>query len=95
MNHRHAELYGMTRERISFTFSPRGVLLSLKNWLAAVACTILERSSGFEPSSAKLKLLSFNLDLILDANNNVCHQFDLLSTDLHHILCSGIVETVD
>ena len=46
---------GMTRERISFTFDPRDMLLSLQMGFsfvrAAVACAILERTSGLEPSS--------------------------------------------
>ena len=45
----------MTRERISFTFDPKDMLLSLKVGFsfvrAAMACTILERTSGLEPSS--------------------------------------------
>ena len=45
----------MTRERISFTFDPRDMLLSLQMGFsfvrAAVACSILERTSGLEPSS--------------------------------------------
>ena len=45
----------MTREHISFTFDPRDMLLSLKMGFsfvrAAVACAILERTSGLEPSS--------------------------------------------
>ena len=45
----------MTRERISFTFDPRDMLLSLQMGFsfvrAAVACAILERTSGLEPSS--------------------------------------------
>ena len=45
----------MTRERISFTFYPRDMLLSLQMGFsfvrAAVACAILERTSGLEPSS--------------------------------------------
>ena len=45
----------MTRERISFTFDPRYMLLSLQTGFsfvrAAVACAILERTSGLEPSS--------------------------------------------
>ena len=45
----------MTRERISFTFDPRDMLLSLQIGFsfvrAAVACAILERTSGLEPSS--------------------------------------------
>ena len=45
----------MTRERISLTFDPREMLLSLQIGFsfvrAAVACAILERTSGLEPSS--------------------------------------------
>ena len=45
----------MTRVRISFTFDSRDMLLSLQMGLsfvrAAVACAILERTSGLEPSS--------------------------------------------
>ena len=45
----------MTRERISVTFDPRDMLLSLKMGFsfvrAAVDCSILERTSGLEPSS--------------------------------------------
>ena len=45
----------MTRERISFTFDPRDMLISLQMGFsfvrAAVACAVLERSSGLEPSS--------------------------------------------
>ena len=45
----------MTRERISFTFDPRDMLLSLQMGFsfvrAAVVCAILERTSGLEPSS--------------------------------------------
>ena len=45
----------MTRERISFTFDPRDTLLFLQMGFsfvrASVACDILERISGLEPSS--------------------------------------------
>ena len=45
----------MTGERISFTFDPKDMLLSLQMGFsfvrAAVACAILERTSGLEPSS--------------------------------------------
>ena len=45
----------MTRERISFTFDPRDMLLSLQMGFsfvrASVACAILERTSGLEPLS--------------------------------------------
>ena len=97
----------MTRERISFTFDPRDMLLSLQMDFsfvrAAVACAILERTSGLELSSETtapryLKLvysaqfLSFYLYLSLDAIGTVCHQFGLLRTDLHLIPCAGFVE---
>ena len=45
----------MTRERISFTFDPRDTLLSFQMGFsfvrAALACAVLERVSGLEPSS--------------------------------------------
>ena len=45
----------MTRERISFTFDPNDLLFSLQMGFsfvrAAVACAILERTSGLESSS--------------------------------------------
>ena len=45
----------LTRKRISFTFDPRDMLLSLQMGFgfvrAAVACAFLERTSGLEPSS--------------------------------------------
>ena len=44
-----------TRERISFTFDPRDMLLSLQTGFsfvrAEVACAILVRTSGLEPST--------------------------------------------
>ena len=68
-----------------------------------MACAILERISGLEPSSEtcskvleacySAKLLSFYLYLSLDAIGTVCHQFGLLPTDLHLIPCAGFVET--
>ena len=52
MIHRNME---MTRGRTSFTFDSRDMLLSLQMGFsfvrAAVACAILEKTSGFEPSS--------------------------------------------
>ena len=46
-----------TRERIRFTFNPRDMFLSLQMGFsferAAVACAILEQTSGLEPSSEK------------------------------------------
>ena len=60
MIHRHTENMEMTRERISFTFDPRDMLLSLKTGFSfirvAVACAVLERITGLEPSSRYLKL---------------------------------------
>ena len=97
----------MKRERINFTFDPRGMLLALQMGFsfvrAAVACAMLERTSGLEPSSETttpryLKLVtvpnfcSFTF-ISLDANGTVCHQFGLLRTDLHLIPCAGFVET--
>ena len=65
-----------------------------------MACAILERISGLEPSSEttalrclKLtQLLPFYLDLLLDVIATVCHQFGILSTVLHLILCAGFVD---
>ena len=99
----------MTRERISFTFDPRDMLLFFHMGFsvvrAAVACSIPNRISGLEPSSETtapryLKLVivpnfcPFYLYLSLwDAIGAVCHQFGLLGTDLHLIPCEGFVET--
>ena len=51
----------MTRERISFTIDPRDMQLSAHIGLsfvrAVVACVILERTSGFKPSSETIALL--------------------------------------
>ena len=96
----------ITRERISFTFDPRDMLLSLQIGFsfvrAAVACAILERISGLEPSSETtaqryLKLVTvpavlpfcFSLDVICTISN----QFGLLSTDLHLIPYASFVQT--
>ena len=70
---------------------------------ATVVCSILERTPGFEPSSETIaprylnnetchfsKLLSFNLDLSLDAIGAVCHKYCLFSTYLHFIPCAGL-----
>ena len=101
----------ITRERISFTFDPRDMLLSLQMGFsfirAAVACAILERTSGLQPSSETtapryLKLVTvpnfcpftfISLSLSLDAIGTVCHQFGLLRTDLHLIPCADFVVT--
>ena len=94
-----------TRERISFTFDPRDMLLSLQTGFrfvrAAVACTILERTSGLEPSSETtapryLKLVTvpnFCPFTFISLWMPVCHQFGLLRTDLHFIPCAGFDET--
>ena len=66
-----------------------------------MACAILERTSGLEPSFETtapryLKLVSFALlplSLSLDAIGTVCHQFGLLRTVLQLIPCAGFVET--
>ena len=71
---------------------------------AAVACAILERTSGLETSSETttpryLKLVTvlifcpFYLYLSLDAIGAVCHQFGLLGIDLHLIPCTCFVDT--
>ena len=51
----------MTRERISFTFDPRDMLLSLSLYIgfsirAAVTCIIFERTSAFQPLSETIAL---------------------------------------
>ena len=96
----------MTRKRTSFTFEPKDMLLSLQMGFsfvrAAMACAILERIFGLEPSSEitaprylndfySTQLLPFYLSL--NAIGTVCHQFGLLGTDLHLIPCAGFVET--
>ena len=84
----------MIREYINFTFHPRYMLLSLQIGLsfvrAAVAWTILDNPRY------STKLLSFHLNLPLEAINAVCHQLGLLSTDHHLILVqvSSILSTM-
>ena len=55
MIHRHTELWKPQSEHINFTFDLRDMSLSLQMGFsfvrAAVACAILERISGLEPSS--------------------------------------------
>ena len=95
----------MTRERISFTFDPRDMLLFLLIGFsfikAEVACSILERTPCLDPSSETTALrylkcvtvpsfCPFYLDLPLDVIGAVCHQFSLLSTDLHLIPCARL-----
>ena len=100
---RNIENMEMTRECISFTFDPRDILLALKIGFsilrAELACAILERISGFQPSSETTAPrcllrhidLPFYLHLPLDAIGTVRHQFDLLNTDLHFIPSAGFV----
>ena len=97
----------MTRDRISFTFDPRDMLVSLQIGFgfvrAAVVWAILERTSGFESSSEisaprYLKLVTvpasvFHRNFPLNVIGAVCRQFGLLSTDLHLIPLAGFVET--
>ena len=119
-----------TRERTSFTFDPKTMLLSLQFGFsfvrAAMTCAILQRISSFKQSCKRtapryLQLvavpyfcpftliylwmplalfvinlaLSFHFDLPLDAISAVCHQFGLLSTDLHPMLCADFFETLN
>ena len=85
-------------------FDPRDILLYLQIGFsfarAAVACAILDRIFGLEPSSETiapryLKLVTvssfcpFYLNLPLDAIGIVCHQFCLLSADVpSYTLCT-------
>ena len=87
----------LTRRCISFTFDPRDVLslqIGFSFVRAAETCSILERTSGFQPSSETttprylelvtvLNFFPFILNLHLDVNDTFCHQFGRLSTDLH------------
>ena len=56
----------ITKERISFTFDPRDMLLSLQMGFsfvrAAVECAILERTSDLEPSSETMSCFLPNRD---------------------------------
>ena len=101
MIHKHTEME-MTRECISFTFDPRDMLLSLQKGFRlvrdAVACAILERISGLEPASETtapryLKLVTVPCFCPFTFLLSECHHFGLLGTDLHLILCAGLVET--
>ena len=71
---------------------------------AAVACAVLERTSGFGPSSDTIvsrylkpvivpSFLSLYHDIPPDAIGAVRHQFGLLSIDLNLIPCAAFVET--
>ena len=96
----------MTGEGITFSFDPRDMLLSIDVVVCFVriACSILEEISGFEPSSDTTdnssnvfeachctQQLFFYLDHPRDAIDTFCHQFGLLSTDFHLILCADFV----
>ena len=95
----------MTRERISFTFDPKDMLLSLHMGFsfvrAAVACAILERTSGLEPSSETtapmyLKLVTVpNFCPFTFISLSGCHWHCLSSvwSSLHLIPCAGFIET--
>ena len=98
----------MSRERISFTFDPRDMLLSLQMGFsfvrAAVTCAILERTSGLEPSSETtapryLKLVTvpnfcpFTFISLWIPLALYVISFYLLRTVLHLIPCAGFAET--
>ena len=101
----------VTRDCISHILELKEVLLSFQTGFnlvsAAVVCTILESSSGLEPSSVIiepsqvleacycLKLLSVYFDLCVNATGVVCLQLGLLGTDLHAVGCGGFVETLN
>ena len=100
----------VTRERISRILEMLEKLLSFQIGFslvnAAVVYAILESISDLEPSlvitdSRYLKLVivssfcPFTFDLSVDATGVVCHQLELLGTDLHAIGCGGFVETLN
>ena len=96
------------------SFFPRGVLDEILNLIesvsedfpsysfsfvrAAVACSILKRTSGFRPSSETTSprymklvtvpnfILPICLYFSLDAIGAVCHQFDVLGPDLSYLV---------
>ena len=100
---------GNDKGTISFTFDSRDMLLTPQMVFSfvrtAVACAILQKTSGLEPFSETiariyLKLVTvssfflfFNLYRFLDAIGVVCNQFGVFGTDLHFIPCAGFVET--
>ena len=75
----------MIRYRISFTFDPKSMLLSLQDGFrfarAAVACTIIQKYSGLSHHLKQLLQHTFNLFRTV-----------FLSTDLHLIPCAGLIE---
>ena len=73
--------------------------------MLAAVCAILESISGLEPLSdtteprySKLMTVSsfcpFTLILLVGAAGAVCHQLDLLGTDLHAVGCGGFIDTL-
>ena len=87
---------------MSFTFDPRNMLLfqiCFSFSRAKEGCEILLRTSDFEQSSEtseacySVHRLPFYLDVPLGVIGTGCHQFVLLSTDLHLIPCAVCVET--
>ena len=100
----------VTREHFSCILELREILLSFQTGFnlvsAAVVCAILESISGLEPSSVitepwylKLETVSsfcpFILTSVCDATGVVCHQLDLLGTDLHAVDYGGFIETLN
>ena len=99
----------VTKEGISRILELREILLSIQTGFslvnAAVACAILESSSGLEllsvitePRYLKLVIvssLSIHFDFCVDATGVVCHQLGLLGTDLPAVGCGGFVETLN
>ena len=86
--------------RISLALEASEMFLSLHMIFslerAAVVCAILERISDFDPSlkmiaprylkfSTSSSLLTFYLDLSLEAIWVVCHHFSLVWADLHSV----------
>ena len=97
----------MTRKRISFTFDPRDMLLSLHIGLrfvrAVVACAIRERTSGFEPSSETIATMYLKLVTVRSYSPLtvislwmslalLIISFVFFCTYLHFIACAGLVE---
>ena len=80
----------MTRKRISFTFDPRDMLVSLQMGFSfvrvAMACAILERTSGLEPSSE----ITTSMYLKLVTVPSFCH-FTFISLSGCHWLCLSSV----
>ena len=107
MIHRHTEIWKW-QESAPVSPDPRDMLLSFQTGSsfvrAAVAWSILERTSGFEASSENnysnvfeafysTHHLFFYLNLPLNAIRAGCYQFGFLGTDLHLISCAGFIKT--